>query len=231
MAAAVVTGASRGLGRALAASLVADGWTVVVDGRDEASLRVAAASFGPATRVRPIPGDITDPRHRTDLARAAAELGGIDALVNNAGALGPSPLPALADFPLGALRELLETNVVAQLAVTQELLPLLRPQGAVVMITSDAARTPYPGWGGYGATKAALEQIAAVLAAERPDLRVHSLDPGDLRTAMHQAAFPGEDISDRPEPTSAVPALRRLLDGSLPSGRHSAAELLEGVVA
>ncbi len=225
MPTAVITGASRGLGRAVASALAADGWDLVVDGRDPDALHTAVATFAPPGRVQALPGNINDPRHRADLAEAVAAAGGLDVLVNNAGALGPSPLPPLAEYPLDALAALLETNVVAQLGVTQSLLPLLRPGGVVVMVTSDAAREAYPGWGGYGASKAALEQVAAVLAAERPDLRVYAFDPGDLRTDMHQAAFPGEDISDRPEPESAVPALRRLLRGDLPSGRHSAAEL------
>lgn len=225
MPAAIVTGGSRGLGRALVEALIADAWTVVIDGRDAQALQAAAAALGAPDRILAVPGDIRDHRHRAALADVAADLGGIDALINNASTLGPSPLPRLADFPLAALTDVLVTNVVAQLGVTQALLPLLRPPGVVVMVTSDAAREPYAGWGGYGASKAALEQLAAVLAVELPDLRVYAVDPGDLRTAMHQAAFPGEDISDRPEPAAVVPALRRLLHANLPSGRYTAADL------
>lgn len=221
---AIVTGGSQGLGLALSTALAAEGWSVVTDARDGSALAAAVADLGPGT-VHALPGDITDPAHRAALVADARNLGGIDALVASAGALGPSPLPRLEDYPLDALREVLETNVVAQVGLVQQSLPHLRAGGVVVLVTSDAAREAYEGWGGYGASKAALEQIAAVLAEERPDLHVYAADPGDLRTAMHQAAFPGEDISDRPLPETAVPGLRRLLDGTLPSGRYRAADL------
>jgi NAD(P)-dependent dehydrogenase (short-subunit alcohol dehydrogenase family) len=221
---AIVTGGSRGLGLALAGALAADGWAVVTDARDADALTAAVAPLAPGT-VRPVPGDVTDPAHRRALVEAALELGGLDALVASAGALGPSPLPAVEELPLTALRTLLETNVVAQVGLLQAALPHLRAGAAVVLVTSDAAREAYEGWGAYGASKAALEQIAAVLGAERSDLRIYAADPGDLRTAMHQAAFPGEDISDRPLPEVAVPGLRRLLDGELPSGRYRTADI------
>lgn len=230
MATAVVTGASRGLGRALARSLVADGWTVVIDGRDGAALeeaRAELAAAGPG-RVRAVPGDVTDPGHRRAVVAEAAGTGRLDVLVNNAGALGPSPLPRLADLPPEGLAALFEVNVVAPLALVQEALPLLRRgAGRVLDVTSDAAVEAYEGWGGYGSSKAALEQLTAVLAAEEPGLRIYSVDPGDMRTRMHQDAFPGQDISDRPLPEEAVPGIRVLVDGDLPSGRYRSADLLE----
>jgi NAD(P)-dependent dehydrogenase (short-subunit alcohol dehydrogenase family) len=231
MSVAIVTGASRGLGEALAAGLASTGWSVVVDGRDPAALARAAerirAQAAPGARVVALAGDVTDAGHRSDLTGAAFDLGGLDLVVNNAGTLGASPLPPLADYPLGELRVAFEVNVVAPLGLIQDALPLLldssRPR--LIDITSDAAVEPYDGWGGYGAGKAALDQLSAVLAAELPGLRVWSVDPGDLRTAMHQAAFPGEDISDRPEPASVVPAFLDLIESDRPSGRYRAAEL------
>ena len=223
MPTALITGASRGLGRALARSLAADGWRLVLDARTAADLDAVAARLGPAEVVA-VAGDVTDPDHRRELAAAARDR--LDLLVLNASTLGPAPLPPLARYDLGALREVLETNTVAPLALTQLVLPALRAaRGRVLAVSSDAAAGAYEGWGGYGASKAALDQLANVLGAEEPDLRVYAVDPGDMRTAMHQAAFPGEDISDRPEPESVVPALRRLVDGQLPGGRYVAAEL------
>ena len=216
MTVAIITGASRGLGRALATGLTGAGWDVVVDARDAGAL--AAAGLG--ERAVTVAGDVTDPGHRAALLAAADELGGADLLVNNAGILGPSPQPALSDYPIHALREVFEVNLHAPLALTQLLLPGLRKRGgAVLNITSDAAVEPYPGWGGYGAAKAALEQASNVLAAEEPDVRVWWADPGDLRTRMHQEAYPGEDISDRPEPATVVPAFLRLLTARPASGR------------
>lgn len=208
---ALVTGASKGLGLALARALVGHGWQVVVDARDAATL-TAHAPRGAVV----VPGDVTDPAHRADLQRAVA--GELDLLVNNASDLGPSPLPRLQDYPLEALRRVYEVDVVAPLALMQ----LLRPT-TVVNVSSDAAVEAYEGWGGYGSAKAALDHLTAVYAREQPHLRVLSFDPGDLRTDMHQAAFPGEDISDRPLPESVVPAFLRLL--GQPSGRYRAADL------
>ena len=224
---AVITGASRGLGLALAAGLVADGYRLIVDARDGDALRAAVVGLPDPSAVTAIPGDIADPAHRAELARAAAELGGADLLVNNAGTLGVSPLPALADYPVDELRTSFDVNVVAPIALTQLLLPGLRERGgAVLNITSDAAVEAYAGWGGYGAAKAALEQASNVLAAEESVVRVWWVDPGDMRTQMHQDAFPGEDISDRPLPAAVIPGLRRLITERLPSGRYRAAELL-----
>jgi NAD(P)-dependent dehydrogenase (short-subunit alcohol dehydrogenase family) len=223
---ALVTGGSAGLGRALTTALAGRGWRVVVDGRDEIRLREAASGFGP--EVIAVPGDVADPHHREWLADAVRDLGRLDLLVNNASALGPSPLPALAEYPLAALREVHETNVVAPLGLIQLTLALVTASGgAIVNVSSDAAREPYPGWGGYGSAKAALDQLSAVLAAELgAGPRVYAFDPGDLRTEMHQRAFPGEDISDRPEPATVVPALLHLLDTRPDSGRYRAADLL-----
>jgi NAD(P)-dependent dehydrogenase (short-subunit alcohol dehydrogenase family) len=216
---ALITGASKGLGRALAGALAARGWRLVVDARAPGSL----AAELPGTTV--VAGDVTDPGHRGALAAAVGALGRLDLLVNNASDLGPSPLPALVRYPLEALRQVYETDVVAPLALIQMMAPRLRAaRGIVVNVSSDAAAQPYPGWGGYGSAKAALDQLSAVLAAEEPDLRVYAVDPGDMRTDMHQAAFPGVDITDRPEPAAVVPALLRLLDDRPPSGRYCAAD-------
>ena len=224
---AVVTGASRGLGLALARALAEDGYSLVVDARGGAALEAAMAGLPAGSVVRALPGDIADPAHRAALLQAAGELGGADLLVNNAGTLGASPLPAVADYPLDILREAFEVNVVAPLALTQLMLPGLREHGgAVLAVTSDAAVEAYAGWGGYGAAKAALEQACAVLAAEEVTVRVWRADPGDLRTDMHQQAFPGEDISDRQPPESVVPAFRRLIAERMPSGRYRASELM-----
>jgi NAD(P)-dependent dehydrogenase (short-subunit alcohol dehydrogenase family) len=220
----VITGASRGLGLALARDLAAGGWQLVIDARDGDALAAAAASLPGA--VTALPGDIADPAHREALGRAAEDLGGPDLLINNAGTLGASPLPALGDYPVGELRDLFEVNVVAPIALTQRLLPALRRRGgAVLNITSDAAVQPYEGWGGYGAAKAALEQASNILAAEENVVRVWWVDPGDLRTRMHQQAFPGADISDRPRPETVVPGFARLIGERLPSGRYRASEL------
>ncbi|HEY3480295.1 MAG TPA: SDR family NAD(P)-dependent oxidoreductase [Streptomyces sp.] len=218
MPTALVTGASAGLGRALAAALVSRKWTVIGDGRDPAALSAAAREIG----FTPVPGDVTDPAHRASLAAACPSL---DLLVNNASSLGASPLPALGDYPLPELENVYRTNVFAPLALTQLLLPALS-RGVLINVSSDAAVEAYEGWGGYGSAKAALDQVTAVLGAENPDVAVYAVDPGDLRTAMHQRAFPGEDISDRPLPSSAVPAFLRLLDERPPSGRYRAADLL-----
>jgi NAD(P)-dependent dehydrogenase (short-subunit alcohol dehydrogenase family) len=216
---AIVTGASRGLGLALTTELAARGWHIIVDGRDADALHAALDPLGDAVTV--VPGDIADQTHRTALARAAGQH--VNLLINNAGALGPSPLPHLADLDPDQFAALLTTNVAAQLGVIQTLLPALRAaHGTVVDVTSDASVEPYEGWGGYGATKAALDHLGAVLATEEPDVRVLTIDPGDMRTRMHQDAFPGEDISDRPPPEDSVPGILALVDGSSPSGRYQA---------
>jgi len=224
----LITGASRGLGRALAVGLARAGFALIIDARDAAALAAVAREVRAAgAAVTAIAGDVTDPAHRAALARAAEAAGRLDVLVNNAGTLGVSPLPALADYPPDELRAAFEVNVIAPVALTQLLLPLLRASGgAVLNITSDAAVEAYAGWGGYGAAKAALEQASNVLAAEETGLRVWWADPGDLRTDMHQRAFPGEDISDRPRPESVVPAFVRLITQRLPSGRYRAAHLM-----
>jgi NAD(P)-dependent dehydrogenase (short-subunit alcohol dehydrogenase family) len=219
---ALITGAGRGLGLALARALLANGWRAVVDARRARHL--AAALPGAVV----VPGDVTDPVHREALSAAVAGLAstGLDLLVNNASDLGPSPLPGLADAPLAAVRQVYETNVLAPLALVQRFLPLLRAShGTVVNISSDAAVEAYAGWGAYGSSKAALDQLTAVLAAEEPGLAVYSVDPGDMRTEMHQAAFPGTDISDRPAPETVVPALLQLIATRPPSGRLRAADL------
>jgi NAD(P)-dependent dehydrogenase (short-subunit alcohol dehydrogenase family) len=226
---AVITGASAGLGLATARVLAGRGWSLVVDARRADVLSHAITGLSDVTAI---PGDVTDPEHRAALAAAASRSGTVDLLVNNASRLGPSPQPLLRDYPLAELRRVYETNVLAPLALWQLLAaPLTAAGGTVISVSSDAAVESYPGWGGYGSAKAALDQLTAVLAAEEPAVRCYAFDPGDMRTEMHQQAFPGEDISDRPEPATVVPALLRLLDERPPSGRFRAADLALPAVA
>lgn len=226
---AIITGGSRGFGAAVARHLADQGWRIVIDGRDPDRLGAAASELGP--RALAVPGDVTDPVHRQALVDAAAATGGLDLLVNNASELGPSPLPTLDALGASELERILAVNVVAPVALVALALPLLVARhGAVVDVTSDAAVEPYPGWGGYGASKAALEQVGRIRIAELADaghdVRVWTLDPGDMRTDMHQAAFPGEDISDRTDPSVVAPAVARLVSARPPSGRIRAADLL-----
>ena len=223
MSTAIVTGASRGLGLALARALAQRGWRLAIDARGAPALEEAREGLSALTGVVAVVGDVADERHRRELVAAAG--GEIDLVVNNASVLGPSPLPPLAELPPAALEEILRANVVGPLRLLQLALPRMRDGGRIVNVSSDAAVEPYEGWGGYGSSKAALDQLTRVLAAERPDLRVYSVDPGDMRTQMHQDAFPGEDISDRPPPEASVPGLLALVEGELPSGRYVAREL------
>ncbi|MBU3062793.1 SDR family NAD(P)-dependent oxidoreductase [Nocardia sp. NEAU-G5] len=219
---ALITGASAGLGRATALALAARGWDLIITARGLEPL----ARVRETTGAMALAGDVADPAHRAQLASALAELDRLDLVINNASALGPSPMPRLADYPLGEFTAVLATNIVAPLAILQiTALKLRAGNGIAVDISSDAAIAPYEGWGGYGASKAALDQLTAIFAAENPELSVYSFDPGDMRTAMHQAAFPGEDISDRPEPETVVPALLHLIDNRPASGRYIASEL------
>ncbi len=217
----IVTGASRGLGLALTRALVERGWRVVVDARDADAL---SRAWPDAPSDVLIPGDVADPEHRRRLVEAAGEP--IDLLVSNASALGPTPLPALADYPLEELRRVYEVNVLAPLALVQLALPRFAEGARVLHVTSDAAIEPYESWGGYGSSKAALAQLTAILGAENRGLRVYAVDPGDMRTQMQQDAFPGEDISDRPPPEESVPGLLELIEGDLPSGSYRARELV-----
>jgi NAD(P)-dependent dehydrogenase (short-subunit alcohol dehydrogenase family) len=225
---AIITGASRGLGLALARRLAEDGWTLIIDARGGDDLESARAELSSHTRVIAIPGDVADRGHRAEISEAAHEAGGVDALVNNASILGPSPQPELLDYPLDVLREVYSRNVISPLALVQEIRSDLKPGARIINVTSDAAVEPYEGWGGYGSSKAALEQLSNILAAENPDLRVYCVDPGDMRTRMHQEAFPDEDISDRPLPEESVPGFVELLTGDLPSGRYEARSLPTG---
>jgi NAD(P)-dependent dehydrogenase (short-subunit alcohol dehydrogenase family) len=222
---ALITGASRGLGLALARSLAQVGWALIIDSRGEAALESASAELSEHTSVIAIAGDVSDPGHRAALADAAREAGGLDALVNNASILGPSPQPDLLDYPLDVLEEVYRTNAISPLALVQALKAELKRGARIVNVTSDAAVEPYEGWGGYGSSKAALEQLSNILAAENPNLRVYRVDPGDMRTHMHQEAFPDDDISDRPLPEESVPGILQLLTGDLPSGRYEARAL------
>lgn len=222
---AIVTGASRGLGLATTRALTQRGWSLIVDARNERELIDATADLG--GEVVAIPGDITDPGHREKLILAAVGAGGLDLLVNNASMLGPSPQPNLDTYPVDVLHEVYETNVIAPLSLIQSALPLLRHRrGTVINISSDAAHEAYPGWGGYGSSKAALDQLTNILGAEEPDLSVYRFDPGDMNTRMHQEAFPGEDISDRPPPEDSVPALLALVEGRPASGAYRVGDVL-----
>jgi NAD(P)-dependent dehydrogenase (short-subunit alcohol dehydrogenase family) len=217
---AIVTGSSRGLGLALTRALVARGWNIVVDARDGTALARAVAGLD---GVVALAGDVADPEHRRRLVAAAGKP--IDLLVNNASVLGPSPQPVLADYPLEELRRVYEVNVVAPLALVQLALPHLAPGARIVNVTSDAGVEAYETWGGYGSSKAALAQLTAVLAVEQPGLRAYAVDPGDMNTQLHQEAYPGEDISDRPQPEESVPGLLALVEGDLPSGLYRAHDL------
>jgi len=222
---ALITGASRGLGLALARQLAAQGWQLIIDARGAGALEAARVLLADQARVVALPGDVTDPAHRRALADAARELGGLDALVNSASILGPSPQPPLLDYPLEVLELVYRTNVIAPLALIQAVQHFLKPGACIINITSDAGVEAYEGWGGYGSSKAALEQLSNILAAENPAWRVYWVDPGDMRTQMHQEAYPGEDISDRPLPEVSVPGLLELITGSRPSGRYAARAL------
>ncbi|HEX5945166.1 MAG TPA: SDR family oxidoreductase [Acidimicrobiales bacterium] len=226
---ALVTGASKGLGRAFAERLAADGWSLVVDARDADALdaaRVVLDGAGGGTVIA-LPGDVDEPVHVAALVGAAAAQGRFELLVNNAGTLGPTPLPPVAGLRAADLERTFRVNAVAPLRIIQAALPHLRAaRGTVLNVTSDAAVEGYEGWAAYGASKAALEQLSRVLAAEEPDIRVYWVDPGDMRTQMHQDAFPGEDISDRPLPESRVPGLVRLVEERPPSGRYQVSDLL-----
>jgi NAD(P)-dependent dehydrogenase (short-subunit alcohol dehydrogenase family) len=223
MSLAIITGASRGLGLALARALAERNWALVIDARGAPELERAARELGAITEVLALPGDVGDDWHRGALVDAAGEQ--VDLLVNNASLLGPSPQPALGDYPLETLERVYRVNVLAPVALAQLILPRMPDGGVIINVSSDAAVEPYPEWGGYGSSKAALDQVTAILAGEHPTLRVYAVDPGDMRTQMHQDAFPGEDISDRPPPEASVPGLLRLIEGDLPSGRYRAREL------
>jgi NAD(P)-dependent dehydrogenase (short-subunit alcohol dehydrogenase family) len=225
MSTALITGGSRGLGLALARELSRRGWNLVIDARGKRELEEAAADLGPGD-VMAIPGDVADPDHRRELADAVDRMGSLDLLVNNASVLGPSPLPGLDRYPIDELERVLRINTIAPLALVQLLLPKVQAAaGTIVNITSDAAVEPYEGWGGYGSSKAALDQISAILGAEQSGIRVYAFDPGDMRTAMHQEAFPDEDISDRAEPETVVPSFIHLVETAPPSGRYRASQL------
>jgi NAD(P)-dependent dehydrogenase (short-subunit alcohol dehydrogenase family) len=219
----IVTGASQGLGLALARALILGGWSLVIDGRGAAELERTQRELGLLGDVAALAGDVADPAHRQALVEAAGER--LDLLVNNASVLGPSPQPALAEYRLDELERVYRINAFAPLALAQLALPRMPDDAAILNVTSDAAVEPYPGWGGYGSAKAALDQLTAILAAEHPRLRVYAVDPGDMRTRLQQEAFPGEDISDRPPPEESVPGLLALIEGELPSGRYRAREL------
>ncbi len=223
--AALITGASRGLGLALARQLAQTGWTLILDARGGEALESARAELAEQTRVIALIGDVTDAAHRQALADAAKSVGELDAVVNNASILGPSPQPKLLNYPLDVLEQVYRANVIAPLGILQAVHESLKPNAKIINVTSDAGVEPYAGWGGYGSSKAAFEHLSAILAAENPALKVYWVDPGDMRTQMHQEAFPGEDISDRPLPDVSVPGLVALLEGDYPNGRYKAQKM------
>ena len=230
---AVVTGASRGLGLALSRALVGDGWLVIGDAKSEAELTAATHDLGGPGRMVAVPGDVADPEHRQRLANLAAESAGpksdgLRLVVNNASFLGPSPQPLLQDYPLQTLHQVFEVNYFAPLGLIQLLIPLMAMDGVIINVTSDAGVEGYAGWGGYGSSKAALEQVSRVLAAEQPQLRIYWVDPGDMNTRMQQEAFPGEDVSDRPPPEDSLPGLLELVQGKRASGRYQARSMGPG---
>jgi NAD(P)-dependent dehydrogenase (short-subunit alcohol dehydrogenase family) len=234
MPVALITGATKGLGHEIALALARRGWDLVVDARTSSTLSTSAEALGAAgaRSVTAIAGSVAEDEHREQLVEAVNGLGRLDLLVNNASLLGPSPMPPLADYPLDVLEQVYAVNVLAPLALTQRLIRQLEESGGRLLnISSDAAVEPYDGWGGYGSSKAALDQLTAILAAEEPGVHVYSFDPGDMRTQMHQEAFPGEDISDRPEPEAVVPAFLRLLEERPADGRYRGADLLAPAVA
>jgi NAD(P)-dependent dehydrogenase (short-subunit alcohol dehydrogenase family) len=222
---ALITGASRGLGLALARQLAQQHWHLIIDARGAEALETARAELAQWTTVIAIPGDVTDETHRQALAEAIGAFGHLDLLVNNASILGPSPQPYLCEYPLAVLEKVYQTNVIAPLGLVQAVRQFLPPGACIINITSDAGVEAYPGWGGYGSSKAALEQLSHILAAENETLRIYWVDPGDMRTQMHQEAFPGEDISDRPLPEESVPGLLTLITGTYLSGRYTARTL------
>jgi len=226
---ALITGASRGLGLALGRELAHTGWSLIIDARGGDKLEAARAELSKLTTVIAVCGDASDDVHQRALAEAAERLGGLDAVVNNASILGPSPQPNLLDYPLDVLENVYRVNVIAPLAILQAVQKHLKPNARVINVSSDAGVEAYPGWGGYGSSKAALEHLSAILSAENPSLKVYWVDPGDMRTQMHQEAFPGEDISDRPLPEESVPGFLTLLQGDLPSGRYKTRSIAEGI--
>ena len=228
---ALITGASRGLGLALARQLAQLGWNLIIDARGADALEIARKELAQLTSVIALVGDVTDAAHRQALAEAAQQVGPLDVLVNNASMLGPSPQPLLLEYPLDVLEQVYRTNVIAPLALIQALRNHLKADARILNITSDAGVEDYAGWGGYGSSKAALEQLSHILAAEQPEWHVYWVDPGDMRTQMHQEAFPGEDISDRPLPEVSVPGLLTLIAGDLPSGRYAARSLTPGAAS
>jgi NAD(P)-dependent dehydrogenase (short-subunit alcohol dehydrogenase family) len=224
---ALITGASRGLGLALAKALAAKRWNLIIDARGSEALEQARQELAKHTEVVAISGDVSDETHLQNLVAAARHFGGLEALINNASILGPSPQPTLANYPLDVLGQVYQVNVFAPLRLMQLAVPLLKTNAGLLNISSDAGVEGYPGWGGYGSSKAALEHLSRVFAAEHPEYRVYWVDPGDMNTVLHQEAFPGEDISDRPLPETSVPGLVQLIESSLPSGRYKAREIIE----
>lgn len=225
---ALITGASRGLGLAIATALAHEGWQLLLNGRNPKALLQAQNKLSALTKVEAISGDVMDEIHLIQFPQRIAQFGQIDLVINNASTIGPSPQPKLLDYPIETIHQIFHTNVIAPLSLLQKIREYLSQKAIIINVSSDAAVEAYEGWGGYGASKAALDHLTAILAVEQPDWRVYAVDPGDMQTQMHQEAFPNEDISDRPLPEEvAVPALLHLIKVQRKSGRYQAQELVQ----
>jgi len=229
---ALITGASKGFGLALAEALAQKGWQLIINARNAKTLLSTQRHLEQFTTVAAISGDVRDEIHLLQFAEKLEALDWkLDLVVNNASTLGASPQPALLDYHMDTLHQIFHTNVLAPISLLQKVKPFLTRTAKIINLSSDAAANAYEHWGGYGASKAALDHISRTLEVENPNLQVYALDPGDMRTDMHQAAFPGENIEDRPLPTTvAVPAALELILGSHPSGRYAAGELVKAEV-
>ena len=226
---AIITGASRGLGLTLAKALAERGWNLIINARNAEALYQVQKELKQQTEVIAISGDVRDEVHLLQFPEHLQRFGQLDLLINNASTLGASPQPHLMDFPIEAIHQVFHTNVIAPLSLLQRVRPWLHEGSKVINISSDAAVAAYPGWGGYGASKAALDHLSAILAQEQPDWKIYWVDPGDMRTQMHQEAFPNEDISDRPLPETTLPAFLHLIEKDYSSGRYVVPQLLKAL--
>jgi NAD(P)-dependent dehydrogenase (short-subunit alcohol dehydrogenase family) len=226
---ALITGASKGLGYALAEHLAQNGWNLLINARNAKQLLEARNHLEQFTKVIAISGDVRDELHLLQLAEALeSNQWQPDLVVNNASALGVSPMPHLLDHPVEDLHVIFHTNMIAPISLLQKVKPYLKSDATIINVSSDAGAGAYETWGAYGGSKAGLDHMTDILAKEYPAWRFYAFDPGDMRTEMHQAAFPGQDISDRPLPTEqAVPAIIRLIENELPGGRYTASALLK----
>lgn len=224
---ALITGASKGFGRALVETLAKEGWQLLINARNPQTLLETQRYLEQFTEVHAISGDVKDEIHLLQLPEKLEQLNWkLDLIVNNASTLGASPQPVLLEYPIESIHQIFHTNVIAPLSLLQKLKGYLKDQAKIINLSSDAAANAYENWGGYGASKAALDHLTSIFIKENPQWSVYAFDPGDMRTEMHQAAFPGENIEDRPLPQSiAVPAALKLINENLNSGRYEASQL------